>query len=224
MRKPYPLLLTILFLALAITGCSKSPEDELPGRWYKTDGSGEIHFFADGTVVIKEHQKKQVSGDYKILDEGNLRFDLSGLGALAGTMVLSYELEDERLLLDKSSFSRQEPDPSVLTISAQVAEGLNLSGGAKAAVAEFYMDRNSLPPSNLEAGLMDADEINGKYVGSVAVNNGTITATFGGPNSAAHDAIGGKAVILTPAAENGFVSWSCSSPSIEPKYLPKVCR
>ncbi len=39
------------------------------------------------------------------------------------------------------------------TIRAQVSEGLNLAGGAKAAVAEYTMDRGSFPDDNPIAGL-----------------------------------------------------------------------
>ena len=38
------------------------------------------------------------------------------------------------------------------TIRAQVSEGLNLSAGAKAAVAEYFMDSGNFPTTNTEAG------------------------------------------------------------------------
>ena len=58
------------------------------------------------------------------------------------------------------------------TIRAQVSEGLNLSGGAKAAVAEYYLDSGRLPADNNEAGLMDAHEINGRYTSSRSGSSG----------------------------------------------------
>jgi len=61
------------------------------------------------------------------------------------------------------------------TIRAQVSEGLNLSGGAKAAVTEFFQDRGILPADNATAGLAAAAAIQGKYVGSVTVAAGVIT-------------------------------------------------
>ena len=39
------------------------------------------------------------------------------------------------------------------TIRAQVSEGLNLSGGAKAAVTEYYQDQGTFPITNTIAGL-----------------------------------------------------------------------
>jgi len=62
------------------------------------------------------------------------------------------------------------------TIRAQVSEGLNLSGGAKAAVAEFTMDSGSCPANNSAAGISsDPLDISGKYVLSVTVATGLIT-------------------------------------------------
>ena len=47
------------------------------------------------------------------------------------------------------------------TIRAQVSEGLNLGGGAKTAVSEFYQDRGAWPSDNANAGLSDATDIEG---------------------------------------------------------------
>jgi len=50
------------------------------------------------------------------------------------------------------------------TIRAQVSEGLNLAGGAKEAVSEYFMDRGAYPTTNAMAGLSAAASISGKYV------------------------------------------------------------
>ena len=55
------------------------------------------------------------------------------------------------------------------TIRAQVSEGLNLSGGAKAAVTEYFQDRGAMPADNTEAGLAASGDIQGKYVSDVDV-------------------------------------------------------
>ena len=56
------------------------------------------------------------------------------------------------------------------TIRAQVSEGLNLAGGAKAAVSEYTMDTGNFPVDNTEAGISAAaTDINGKYTTSVTV-------------------------------------------------------
>jgi len=56
------------------------------------------------------------------------------------------------------------------TIRAQVSEGLNLSGAAKAAVTEYFQDQGTFPNSNNLAGLEAAVNISGKYVSDVEVS------------------------------------------------------
>ena len=108
------------------------------------------------------------------------------------------------------------------TIRAQVSEGLNLSGGAKAAVTEYYMDSDALPANNDAAGLAPANRITGSYVMSVAVHNGTIVVTYG---NNAHEIIQDQTLVLEPnVGSAGAVEWTCRSPSIPPKHLPAMCR
>ncbi len=107
------------------------------------------------------------------------------------------------------------------TIRAQVAEGLSLSGGVKAAVSEFYYDNGSAPNDNAEAGLADAMSISGKYTQSVAVDGGEIVITYG---NQANQLINGEVLLLTPSDDDGTVVWTCGSPSIAPKHLPAACR
>ena len=110
------------------------------------------------------------------------------------------------------------------TIRAQVSEGLNLSGGAKAAVTEYFQDRGTMPSDNSEAGLAPAGDIKGKYVWSVTVTTGVIDIEYGG---SAHATIDGKAIQLTPnTSAAGSVQWDCASASAEVanKHLPASCR
>lgn len=108
------------------------------------------------------------------------------------------------------------------TVRAQVSEGLNLSGGAKAAVTEYYFDNAAYPSDNETAGLSPADRITGKYTSSVGVANGTITITYG---NEAHALINGTTLVLAPSTERSdSVEWTCSSPTIAPKHLPAACR
>jgi type IV pilus assembly protein PilA len=112
------------------------------------------------------------------------------------------------------------------TIRAQVSEGLNLSGGAKAAVTEYYQDRGDMPTSNAEAGLDDS--IAGKYVASVIVNgdgSGTLDVTYGGE---AHSVLAGPPAVLNLVPDTqtsgGSVQWDCTSGNIANKHLPSACR
>jgi len=110
------------------------------------------------------------------------------------------------------------------TIRAQVSEGLNLSGGAKAAVTEYFQDRGSMPSDNTEAGLAAATEIQGKYVDEVDVSDGVIAVQYG---NSAHQVISGSHLELSPnTVSAGSVQWDCATAGteIENKHLPAACR
>jgi type IV pilus assembly protein PilA len=108
------------------------------------------------------------------------------------------------------------------TIRAQVSEGLSLSGGAKAAVTEYYQDRGVMPADNATAGLPVANTIAGNYVGSVTVGaNGVVTIAYA---NQAHSTINGQSITMTPTPTAGSVTWNCASTTIADNHLPAACR
>ncbi len=110
------------------------------------------------------------------------------------------------------------------TIRAQVSEGLSLSSGGKAAVAEFYQDSGVFPSNNLEAGLEVSTNISGKYVTQVAVgaSNGVLTVTYGND---ANTNIAGDSLTLSATDNTGSIEWACANGSgLLPKWLPAACR
>jgi type IV pilus assembly protein PilA len=129
------------------------------------------------------------------------------------------------------------------TIRSQVTEGLTLAGAAKAAVAESFSQTGEPPADRAAAGMSnDATDTNGKYVTQVAVDDGTITVTYGNDANAK---IENETLALTPyETPDASVAWRCGNSnapagapntlgngtaqvgntSIEPKYLPKACR
>lgn len=108
------------------------------------------------------------------------------------------------------------------TVRSQIAEGLNLAGGAKTAVTEYYQDRGAFPTDNAEAGLEAAANILGKYVSSVSAAGAVITIQYGNDANAQ---IMGQTVILTAADNLGSVAWACASGGvIQDKHLPSACR
>ena len=119
------------------------------------------------------------------------------------------------------------------TIRAQVSEGLSLSSGGKAAVAEFFQDSGAWPTDNTEAGLAATPtDISGKYVSSVTVSTtgvgltglGILTVAFAGPD--ANNAIVASLLTLTGnGAGGGSIIWDCAgSGTMLPKWLPSACR
>jgi type IV pilus assembly protein PilA len=107
------------------------------------------------------------------------------------------------------------------TIRAQVSEGLNLAGGAKAAVSEYTMDRGAFPTDNAEAGISSSASIFGKYVDSVAVSAGLISVMYGNDS---HSILSGDVLELSPLTQAGSVEWACKSTDIADKHLPAACR
>jgi type IV pilus assembly protein PilA len=108
-------------------------------------------------------------------------------------------------------------------IRAQVAEGFNLADGVKSSVWDYYSNTGSMPPSNQSAGLASEGSISGKYVSSVNVTGGLITVLFAGPS--ANVAINnGTYLVLSPTTGAGSINWSCTNSTVNPKYLPEVCR
>jgi len=100
------------------------------------------------------------------------------------------------------------------TIRAQVSEGLTLAAGAKAAIAESWMNTGASPADRIVAGLGQTNtptDTQGKYVAQVAVANGVITITYG--NQANAQLTAGPATLsLVPySTVDGSVVWQCGN-------------
>ena len=107
------------------------------------------------------------------------------------------------------------------TIRAQVSEGLNLMGGAKAGVADFWADKGVFPDNNASAGVSAKGSITGKYVTQVLVKTGgVVEATYG---NAANAKIAGQRLKIAPTDKGGSIEWTCSS-GMADKYIPQNCR
>jgi type IV pilus assembly protein PilA len=110
---------------------------------------------------------------------------------------------------------------------AQVSDAVQLLGGLKTPLAEYYADKGVWPTATMtEVGA----NTSGKYVQSVAIsaNAGAstltvdVTATFKAANVSKF--IQGKTLLLR--TEDGGKIWSCTSTSgtVENKYRPAACR
>ncbi len=78
-----------------------------------------------------------------------------------------------------------------------------------------------MPPANKSAGLPLAASIVGSYVKSVDISNGIAKATLG---NKANAKISGQVLQLSPTTTGGSITWRCSSPTINPRYLTSSCR
>ncbi|EMT8235972.1 pilin, partial [Neisseria gonorrhoeae] len=126
---------------------------------------------------------------------------------------------------------------------AQVSEAILLAEGQKSAVTEYYLNHGIWPKDNTSAGVASASDIKGKYVKSVTVTNGVVTAQMN--PSGVNKEIQDKKLSLWAKRENGSVKWFCGQPvkrdagagaddvkadaadkdkEIETKHLPSTCR
>ncbi|OIA47888.1 hypothetical protein BB017_05650, partial [Neisseria gonorrhoeae] len=93
---------------------------------------------------------------------------------------------------------------------AQVSEAILLAEGQKSAVTEYYLNNGEWPEDNTSAGVASASDIKGKYVQSVTVANGVVTAKMN--PSGVNKEIQGKKLSLWAKRENGSVKWFCGQP------------
>ncbi|HEZ2315906.1 TPA: pilin [Neisseria meningitidis] len=124
-------------------------------------------------------------------------------------------------------------------------ESILLAEGQKSAVTEYYLNHGIWPANNNSAGVAStATDIKGKYVQSVEVKNGVVTATMASSN--VNNEIKGKKLSLWAKRQAGSVKWFCGQPvtrttatgakaddvtaandnngKINTKHLPSTCR
>ncbi|ENW2575906.1 pilin [Neisseria gonorrhoeae] len=106
--------------------------------------------------------------------------------------------------------------------------------------AGHYPNNGEWPANNGDAGVASSDKIKGKYVKSVTVAKGVVTAEM--KPSGVNKEIQGKKLSLWAKRENGSVKWFCGQPvtrngdnddvnadgtdnkKIDTKHLPSTCR
>ncbi|ENS6717857.1 pilin, partial [Neisseria gonorrhoeae] len=94
---------------------------------------------------------------------------------------------------------------------AQVSEAILLAEGQKSAVTEYYLNNGKWPANNTSAGVASSPtDIKGKYVKSVTVTNGVVTAQMASSN--VNKEIKDKRLSLWAKRENGSVKWFCGQP------------
>ncbi|EMS2151499.1 pilin [Neisseria gonorrhoeae] len=122
-------------------------------------------------------------------------------------------------------------------------EAILLAEGQKSAVTEYYLNHGIWPENNDSAGVASASKIIGKYVKSVTVTNGVVTAQM--KPSGVNNEIKDKKLSLWAKRQDGSVKWFCGQPvkrdnaddpndavkddadangKISTKHLPSTCR
>ncbi|HEZ9808655.1 TPA: pilin, partial [Neisseria gonorrhoeae] len=93
---------------------------------------------------------------------------------------------------------------------AQVSEAILLAEGQKSAVTEYYLNNGKWPEDNDKAGVASSSSIKGKYVKSVTVAKGVVTAEM--KPSGVNKEIKGKRLSLWAKRQDGSVKWFCGQP------------
>ncbi|HEZ8743730.1 TPA: pilin, partial [Neisseria gonorrhoeae] len=93
---------------------------------------------------------------------------------------------------------------------AQVSEAILLAEGQKSAVTEYYLNHGKWPSDNSAAGVANPTEIKGKYVQSVTVANGVVTAQMA--STGVNKEIKDKRLSLWAKRQDGSVKWFCGRP------------
>lgn len=115
------------------------------------------------------------------------------------------------------------------TVRSKVSEALTFAAEAKTTVAERYSTTNTMPTSNLEAGLSAADSYDAfNYIKSLELSStpapGTIVITIKMPGSSAND----KQLHLVPSTANMPIVWTCEPvdgpTGISTTHVPPNCR
>ncbi|ENV5272355.1 pilin [Neisseria gonorrhoeae] len=118
-------------------------------------------------------------------------------------------------------------------------EAILLAEGQKSAVTEYYLNNGEWPENNTSAGVASASDIKGKYVKSVTVAKGVVTAEMA--STGVNKEIQGKRLSLWAKRQDGSVKWFCGQPvtrdagadavtdandanKIDTKHLPSTCR
>ncbi|EMT1190756.1 pilin [Neisseria gonorrhoeae] len=126
---------------------------------------------------------------------------------------------------------------------AQVSEAILLAEGQKSAVTEYYLNNGKWPSDNSAAGVASSpSDIKGKYVQSVTVTKGVVTAQMA--STGVNKEIKDKRLSLWAKRQDGSVKWFCGQPvtrtgdndddtvadaadangKIDTKHLPSTCR
>ncbi|ENS7113272.1 pilin, partial [Neisseria gonorrhoeae] len=114
----------------------------------------------------------------------------------------------------------------------------------KSALTGHYPNNGKWPEDNTSAGVANPTEIKGKYVKSVTVAKGVVTAQMA--STGVNKEIQGKRLSLWAKRQDGSVKWFCGQPvkresnnadavtadgtdgangtKIETKHLPSTCR
>ena len=89
--------LGILCVVALLSSCASKPEKRIVGKWKEIGGTETMEFFKNGTVHVMDNGLN-LEGSYKIVGGGKIKFELRGLGPLAGPVIEKLSFSGGRLI------------------------------------------------------------------------------------------------------------------------------
>ncbi|MCI5179077.1 MAG: prepilin-type N-terminal cleavage/methylation domain-containing protein [Candidatus Electrothrix sp. AW3_4] len=120
---------------------------------------------------------------------------------------------------------------------AFIPEALTMTGGIRQLIADSYAYTGRFPTDNKALGLLPPKYYPGKYVKSVAVENGAVHVQFSRNSRFPNEVLTIRPAVPEASPQGNFVVWICgyakpaasmtafgkNKTSIDKKYLSKVC-
>ena len=113
------------------------------------------------------------------------------------------------------------------TVRARVSEVIGIAAKDKSTVSEFWNSMGRMPANDSEAGINLAQAQSGYFSGDVTYTSATpaFTLTYNLDLAAlGANAGGGTTVVFVGSGTDNGVTWSCTTSTLEDKYLPANCR
>jgi Type II secretion system (T2SS), protein G len=151
-------------LLSAVLVSAAAPDSGVVGAWKQVDGVGVIEFSARGTVLISSREGT-LTGRYRFIDGGTVRFDFDGVAAAFGPFILPATVGGDDLALsddqgDVTRFQRTSNDVAARQVAenelgdAERARRTMTSMRAMAtAVEAYHLDRGGFPKADTTAEL-----------------------------------------------------------------------
>jgi Tfp pilus assembly protein PilE len=206
----------VLKLRVVDTGGNRIGKGRAAGRWVAhalsyitlyigyfiqpfTGKKQALHDMVSGTVVVKTEKTSNTIAIVVAVVVGFF-FAVAVLGILAAVAIPAYQ---------------------DYIVKAKTSAAYSSGQQATTAVTLFYQSTGRVPATLSEAGLKAPLP---PFLSTLEVNpnTGEVQLTF---NASAPGSIANKSMVFTPSqAQDGSISWKCSSEEIRPNLLPQSCR
>ncbi|WP_158628934.1 RDD family protein [Dyella choica] len=180
-----------------------------------------LHDLIAGTFVVRKQSlqawqalQEQFNGDTRAYRRGMPGWGIAVLVAMGGLVAIT--VARVAIKIGRGGFEVLQQQ----SLRDQVNEGVELADGAKQAVAAQLKFTHVPPTDNAAVGIGAPLTLTGKYVSSIAIDNGVVVVTYG---KQASPLLRNKQLMLIPSREDDDVTWTCDSHDIDESNFPPSC-